>query len=155
MSSKEICYAAMLAALREYGSYNVGSREDYCSLSNQRYRDECFRGFRKTFVNDITPMSKQIMNECLRVLDSFDWVHELENSGLLNYAGRDFDQALKDKRISQREYEAAQLNVRMVRTLQDIVSRPQPVFRPVSIMISSTEQFKQLQAELLKQFNED
>ena len=154
MLAKEICYAAMLAALKAYGSHNVGSHEDYCTTSGQRYCDECFRGFRKAFVNDVTPMSKQILNECLRVLDSSNWVHELDSSGLLSYAGRDFDRALKDKRISPREYEASQLNVRMVKTLQDIVSRPQPVFKPVSIMISSTEQFKQLQNDLLKQFED-
>ena len=154
MLAKEICYAAMLAALKVFGSHNVGSHEDYCSTSVQRYRDECFRGFRKAFVNDITTMNKQILNECLRVLDSSDLVHELDSSGLLSYAGRDFDRALKDKRISQREFEASQLNVQMIRTLQDIVSRPQPVFKPVSIMISSTEQFKQLQNDLLKQFED-
>ena len=154
MLAKEVCHTAMLAALKAFGSHAVGSREDYCSTSVQRYRDECFRGFRKAFVNDITTMNKQIMNECLRVLDSSNWVHELDSSGLLSYAGRDFNQALKDKRITPREYEASQINLRMIKTLQDIVSRPQPVFKPVSIMISATEQFKQLRNDLLKQFED-
>ena len=153
-TAKQICHAAMLAALKAYGSHAVGSHEDYCSTSAQRYRDECFRGFRSTFISGITDMNKQIMNECLRVLDASDWKQELVNSGLLSYAGRDFEQALQDKRISPREFKASQLNVRMIQTLQEIVGRPQPIFKPVSILISTTDQFKKLQADLLKQFND-
>ena len=152
--AKQIVHKAVLEALREYGSYNVGNFADYCQISVRRYHDVCYKAFRQAFVNDVTDMNRKVLNACLNVLDSERPDQALTNSGLLEWSTKDFDTALRDRRISQKEYDASRTSVKMIEVLREVVAYPAPIFKPVSISISATDQFKNLKTDLLKPFED-
>ena len=148
-TSKQLIKAALEASIKEYGSYNVGNVLDYCATAARRYWDTLYAAFRKLFVQSVNDMNKKVFRTCLDVLDSEHPDHALQASGLIEWSAKDFNAAFNDRRITRKELEASCISLDMIAVLQDLVAYPAPIFRPISIAISDTQEFKALRTSLL------
>ena len=148
-TSRQLIHTALDASIREYGSYTVGNRLDYCAAAARRYWDTLYAAFRKAFIQSVTDLNKKVFQTCLNVLDAERSDHALVDSGLLEWSTKDFQAAFDERRISRKELEASRLSLNMITVLKEIVAYPAPVFRPVSIPISETQAFKDMRVNLL------